>query len=597
MVQYFPVITGSLTVQGNVLITGSINTTAGITGSFSGTATTALTASSVANLNQNVVVTGSLTTTGQIVAQTLNVQQVTSSIVFSSGSNVFGNSTANTQQLTGSVSVTGSFNVVTTGTELQVGATGVTLGNALTDIHQVTGSLRVTGSLGIGTTNPTERLTVVGSGLFGSTGAGSYSLAISNNDQSNVRFRLTNTGTGGQSFSIVGGNPGISNSGLAIYDETNSATRLYVSSSGNIGMGTTSPTSKLYLLGDTTNYGITSENPSGYGGLTLKQISGNSYSIGLTTNNLFFYDVAAGATRMILSNSGSLGLGTANPTAPLTIAVPAVGSAIGATTSQQAFDYSRLRIKHYTDSSLGLSIGYAGANLTYIQACYNEGTTAPLLLNPFGSNVGVGTSSPTSLLEVQANQNAQTGIRVRNATAGSTAQVEFGVYTNSGNGGFGKYSTATSTYKNITAASLYIYNGSSGDIALLNDVSTGNITFAAGGAASAQITISSGGNIEYSQTPNANYNIATDAGRLSVANGGTINFQIFSGLIVINNQANGVCAMWLVGAGGTSLLGQSSGGATGTMTYNGGINGYTWTSNYGSTAFYGVFSVRTRSNA
>jgi hypothetical protein len=49
--------------------------------------------------------------TGQVVAQTLNVQQVTSSIVYSSGSNIFGNSLGNTQQFTGSVSVTGSLTV------------------------------------------------------------------------------------------------------------------------------------------------------------------------------------------------------------------------------------------------------------------------------------------------------------------------------------------------------------------------------------------------------------------------------------------------------------------------------------------------------
>jgi len=61
-------------------------------------------------------VTGSLTVTGQVVAQTLNVQQVTSSIVFSSGSNIFGNDLGNTQQFTGSVSVTGSLTVNGAGT-------------------------------------------------------------------------------------------------------------------------------------------------------------------------------------------------------------------------------------------------------------------------------------------------------------------------------------------------------------------------------------------------------------------------------------------------------------------------------------------------
>jgi hypothetical protein len=69
--------------------------------------------------NGSQTITGSLTVTGQITAQTLNVQQVTSSIVYSSGSNIFGSSLSDTQQLTGSVSVTGSMNV--NGTPVSVG--------------------------------------------------------------------------------------------------------------------------------------------------------------------------------------------------------------------------------------------------------------------------------------------------------------------------------------------------------------------------------------------------------------------------------------------------------------------------------------------
>jgi hypothetical protein len=318
MVQYFPVITGSLTVQGNVLITGSINTTAGITGSFSGTATTALTASSVSNLNQNVVVTGSLTTTGQIVAQTLNVQQVTSSIVFSSGSNVFGNQLTNTQQMTGSVSVTGSFNVVTTGTELQVGSTGVTLGNALTDVHQVTGSLRVTGS-------------ITQTGTLNQTGTTSQILQTTAN-------------------SVAGDNVAV------LYNSNTNSYGLYI--------GAGSGSNHAFYCTDYTR-----------------------------TANLFK-----------VQGNGNVGIGTGSPIGPLDIAVPAVGSAIGATNAQQAYNFSRLRIKHYTDSNLGLSIGYAGANYTYIQACYNEGSIAPLLLNPFGGNIGIGTgtSSPAQKLHVDS---------------------------------------------------------------------------------------------------------------------------------------------------------------------------------------------------
>ena len=86
-------VTGSSTLVGNLTVTGSIKATEGF--SVSGSSN----------------ITGSLTISNQIVAQTLNVQQVTSSIVYSSGSNVFGNSLSNTQQFTGSVTVTGSLSV------------------------------------------------------------------------------------------------------------------------------------------------------------------------------------------------------------------------------------------------------------------------------------------------------------------------------------------------------------------------------------------------------------------------------------------------------------------------------------------------------
>ena len=141
MVQYFPVITGSLTVNGNLSVSGNV----AVTGSMSGTSSLAANAellsgtgsvgftttgsftvassslSSRTTQIENVYattgsnsfratqsITGSLTVTGQIVAQTLNVQQVTSSIVYSSGSNTFGCDINSRQTFTGSFYQTGS---------------------------------------------------------------------------------------------------------------------------------------------------------------------------------------------------------------------------------------------------------------------------------------------------------------------------------------------------------------------------------------------------------------------------------------------------------------------------------------------------------
>jgi hypothetical protein len=141
---------GTIILNHNTLITGSLNVSQGITGSLFGTAsfatisntsntasfvTTAQTASYVLNavsasyaLNASTATSATTATSasyaatasyadnftvkGTLTAQTLNVQTVSSSVVYSSGSNVFGNTLSNTQTFTGSVNITGSLNLV-----------------------------------------------------------------------------------------------------------------------------------------------------------------------------------------------------------------------------------------------------------------------------------------------------------------------------------------------------------------------------------------------------------------------------------------------------------------------------------------------------
>ena len=59
-------------------------------------------------ISGSVLQSGSFTSTGTLTAQTLVVQTITSSVVYSSGSNIFGNAIANTQTFTGSMFITGS---------------------------------------------------------------------------------------------------------------------------------------------------------------------------------------------------------------------------------------------------------------------------------------------------------------------------------------------------------------------------------------------------------------------------------------------------------------------------------------------------------
>ena len=205
---------------------------------------------------------------------------------------------------------------------------------------EVTGTARVSGLL------------TGANATFGSTGTGNNIIALSNNDQSNTRLRITNTGSGGQTFSIVGGNPGASNAGLAIFDETNSATRLYVGSSGNVGIGTSSPGYLLDVNGTgrfngkitstVGNNNLILENTSattgwiqplrilntgGHLGLWVEDSSGNNRASGSSAyaGGLCTYTSTAlqfgtnNAIRMSITSDGNIGLATTSPAALLTI--------------------------------------------------------------------------------------------------------------------------------------------------------------------------------------------------------------------------------------------------------------------------------------
>jgi len=152
------ILSGSITVSGSIISTGTISMSGSIasasyannatsasyannattasyalnatTGAYANTATSASYALNATTFNGlassifattssntfigNQVVSGSLTTsgsitaTGTITAQTLVVQTITSSTVYSSGSNIFGNAIGNTQTFTGSIYQTGS---------------------------------------------------------------------------------------------------------------------------------------------------------------------------------------------------------------------------------------------------------------------------------------------------------------------------------------------------------------------------------------------------------------------------------------------------------------------------------------------------------
>ena len=108
--------TGTLGVKGSTEIDGSLNVTNGITGSLLGTASVATsssfaqTASYVNTLNQDVIITGSVNIKGNISAESASFQYLTTiyetaSVIYSSGSNQFGDAAGDVQTLFGTVDI------------------------------------------------------------------------------------------------------------------------------------------------------------------------------------------------------------------------------------------------------------------------------------------------------------------------------------------------------------------------------------------------------------------------------------------------------------------------------------------------------------
>ena len=270
-------------------------------------------------------------------------------------------------------------------------------------------------------------------GVFGSKGGGAYGVLISDNDQSNVRLRFTNSGTGGQSMSIVGGNPGLSNSGLAFYDETNTCTRMYIGSNGNIGINSGNPLSKVYIshggnnpVGCAGDFCIDAVVLEGGGGRSairsIQHDAGNQPAAGDLQFLNFLYN---GSTynwyeRMRIRANGNVGINTCTPSNLLHI------QASNNTTNQfrvDSCDGANACLRSYTTSDgAGLIINhyYAVGGSPYLRTSdfvSNQGDAAATQMRFFtkdvnvnaalamiitsGGKVGIGTTLPGLNLSAQ----------------------------------------------------------------------------------------------------------------------------------------------------------------------------------------------------
>lgn len=414
---------GTLDVNGDTIVTGSLKVSAGITGSFAGTASyaaqaltasnattaitantasyviTAQTASYVLNAVSSSFATTSVTSSyannfniaGTLTAQTINVQYITSSIEFNTGSTRNGTLTSNTHQFTGSVLVTGS--VTSTGV-ISINGTGGTYG--LLDIS--------------------------------STPATSYaSLALRGNSRGGEVDFYDGTTVGA---SIVGG-VGTDKS-LYFYTSGSSSVKMTIKDSGNVGIGTITPYGKLNI----SNGGAAglefdaTGGASGGGYIQAYNRSTNAFTSLDVYSNLVTFQTGTGSIsteRMRITGTGNVGIGTNNPGAKLSIIgnndsllldVDSAGfsgryallpgrfvvGTLGSGYPQIGYNFAmtnNVYTKLGNDTAWGIDFGNSNL-MQFKYAATGTGTfsfNTALTINSSG-NVGIGTTSPSYNLSV-----------------------------------------------------------------------------------------------------------------------------------------------------------------------------------------------------
>ena len=311
------------------------------------------------------------------------------------------NSLAGKLSKTGNDTMTGDLTLSNSNPVLILNDTGTTTGNAYVD-YQAGTSLKVHagndaltfvagnterarissgGNLGIGTTNPSERLEVIGNFKI-KTGAGYSNYGLI--DQTEAKMDLK----------TYSSNPSLHTADITF--QPGLTERMRITDDGLVGIGTSSPASKLEVAGDIQ---LQRSNEIIFG----ETVGGNPRAVIFSTENEFSSDYNGlgfsignqGRTgpSMYIRSDGKVGIGTTTPDEKLTVS--------GKIKANDNFEHTGTGGYYLLTSSDGFRGAFYDNGTT--TSIYGDGNGTTPVININSDKVGIGTTNPDEKLHIEGN--------------------------------------------------------------------------------------------------------------------------------------------------------------------------------------------------
>ncbi|MDP6584027.1 MAG: hypothetical protein QF535_05180, partial [Anaerolineales bacterium] len=370
------------------------------------------------------------------------------------------------------------------------------------------------GNVGIGTTSPANQLHVAHA-------SSNAAMAIDGFTSSSANLYFKEAGThkwtlqmdDSENFNIL--NAGETSNYLTI-----------LQASGRVGIGTTSPTVPLEVEGGATTALFTSGASGTRGRISIGRTAAEAaITVTETANSVFtgtaegdftlgsltsgkdtvIGNIADNKINLMLDSAGNVGIGTTDPLGPVHIHQgslaaydpddPATWATLKVSQADSAGGDASggIRFQSVTDAHAAPGIagvfdsgGSGTGHLVFITA--EDNADYERMRIDSSGNVGIGTTSPVELLEVNKDQNAATGIMVNNTNTGNAARSTLRLNSddkelrlNAWSGGVANYASVGTTgafdlYLQTNNADRVIINGSTGNVGIGTTSPSGDLS-------------------------------------------------------------------------------------------------------------------------